>query len=63
MNAITQIRPFDSYGAYQREREHSRLMETRLGKALAMLAMESDRRERNGEDVSHIRAFIAEASQ
>jgi hypothetical protein len=32
-----------------------------LAKALGLLSMECDRRERRGEDVSHIRAFVRNA--
>jgi hypothetical protein len=62
MNAISKIAPFDAYAAYQRERDWSREVEKRLSKALMLLGIECDRRERRGEDVAHIRAFISEAS-
>lgn len=56
------IKPFDSFGAYQRERAHCRNLERTLSKALALLQMECSRREGRGEDVAHIRAFIKEAA-
>lgn len=62
MNAVTPIRAFDAYAAYQREREHSRLMETRLATACMILRMECDRRQSRGEDVSHIREFLKRAA-
>ncbi len=58
----TAIKPFDAMKAYERERKHSRRMETYLAKALLLLGMECGRRELRGEDVSHIRKFIGEAS-
>lgn len=68
MNAQTAIKPasagiipFDSYAAYQREREYSRKVERQLSKALMFLEFSCDSREARGEDVSHLRAFIAEA--
>lgn len=62
MNAVTPIKPFDPMAAYQRERQHARLMETRLASACALLRMECDRRAARGEDVSHIREFLARAA-
>lgn len=68
MNAQTAIKPasvdtipFDSYAAYQREREYSRKIERQLSKALMFLEFSCNSREAQGEDVSHLRAFIAEA--
>ncbi len=58
----TAIKPFDALAAYEREREWSRVIERRLSKALLLLRIEADRRELRGEDVSHIRKFIGEAS-
>lgn len=58
-----QIIPFNAMRAYERERDHSRRMETYLAKALLLLSMECSRRELRGEDVSHIRAFVSEASR
>ena len=63
MNAQTNIVPFDSYAAYQREREHSRRIEHYLSRALILLAMECGRHELRGEDASVLRAFIKEAGQ
>ena len=67
MNAQTKeavaIKPFDAFAAYTREREWAREVESRLTRALQLLGMECSRRELRGEDVSHIRAFIAEASK
>lgn len=63
MNAPITLHRFNSYAAYQREREHSRKLEQTLGKALELLRLECHRRELRGEDVSHIRAFIRGASQ
>lgn len=60
MNAQTKIEPFNSLRAYHREREYSRRIEARLSKAITLLRMECSRRELRGEDVAHIRAFIAE---
>ena len=57
------IKPFDAFAAYNRERDWARTVEQRLSKALALLRLECDRRDLRGEDVSHIRAFIAEAAQ
>ena len=62
MNAVTNILPFNALGAYEREREENRRIYSKLSKALTLLRMECSRRELRGEDVSHIRAFIAEAS-
>lgn len=61
MNAQTAIKPFDSYKAYQREREYSRKLEDLLSRSLMILGMECDRREMNGEDCSGIRDFIRRA--
>ncbi len=55
--------PFDPLAAYERERDHSRRMETYLAKALLLLSMEASRRELRGEEVGHIRSFVREASQ
>ncbi len=60
---ISTLVPFNALKAYERERDHSRRMETYLAKALLLLGMECGRRELRGEDVSHIRKFIGEASQ
>lgn len=62
MTFQSRIQPFNSMAAYAREREHSRALETTLSRALTLLRIECGRRELRGEDVSHIRAFIAEAS-
>lgn len=61
MNAVTEIKPFDSYAAYKREREYSRNLEVNLDTALGLLSMECGRRELRGEDVSSIREFIRKA--
>lgn len=65
LNALDEPRiiPFNALAAYERERDHSRRMETYLAKALLLLTMECSRRELRGEDVSHIRSFVTEASQ
>ena len=66
MNAVSKIeaaKPFDAYGAYLREREHSRRMEATLSRALTLLSMECGRRELRGENVEHIRLFIRDASE
>ena len=63
MNIQTEIKPFNSYAAYQQEREYSRGQERLLLRAILLLRSECDRREGRGEDVNHIRAFIREASQ
>jgi len=60
---IGSIEPFNAFAAYERERDWTRELETRLGKAMTLLRMECNRRELRGEDVAHIRAFIAEASK
>lgn len=57
-----EVQPFNPMAAYQREREHSRRIESTLSKALTLLGLECSRRELQGEDVGHIRAFIQEAS-
>ena len=54
---------FDAHAAYKAEREHARTIEALLANALILLGMECSRRENNGEDVAHIRAFIKKASQ
>lgn len=59
---MSAVMPFNPLAAYERERDHSRRMETYLSKALLLLSMECSRRELRGEDVAHIRAFVAEAS-
>lgn len=63
MTYQNRLEPFNSFAAYKREREHSRLLEQRLSKALSLLSMECSRRQLRGEDVEHIRDFIKEASQ
>lgn len=65
MNAVRNFHPaapFDPLAAYDRERAHARRIEHLLSRSLMLLGMECSRRELRGEDVSHIRAFIAEAS-
>ena len=62
MNAQTKIEPFNPMAAYKHEREYSATLERHLSKALALLSMECSRRELRGEDVAHIRRFIAEAT-
>lgn len=62
MNAMTEIRPFDSYAAYERERAWTRTLENRLARAAALLRFEVYRRESAGEDASGLRAFIAECA-
>ena len=59
----TQPNPFDSYAAYQRERSENRRIYDLLARSLTLLGSECSRREVRGEDVSHIRAFIKEATQ
>lgn len=59
--AYAEVIPFNSYAAYQREREYSRKIERQLSKALMFLEFSCNSREAQGEDVSHLRAFIAEA--
>jgi hypothetical protein len=50
-----------SYQLYLREREYSRTLERLLARSVALLDMETHRRELAGEDVTHLRAFIREA--
>ena len=49
------------YGLYLREREYSAKLEKLLSRAVALLDMETHRRECAGDDVAHIRAFVKEA--
>ncbi len=56
------IVPFNAYAAYQRERQWARCQEQLLARALTLLASQADRAARRGDDVSHIRSFIAKAS-
>ena len=62
MNAQT-IEPFDSFAAYNREREHARKIEGLLSKALILLGSTATRLELRGEDMAHIRQFITDAGQ
>ncbi len=61
MNVQANIVPFDSYAAYQREREHARRIEQYLSRAIILLSMECGRHELHGEDASLVRQFIKEA--
>ena len=54
--------PFNAFAAYEREREENRRLYGMLFKAVTILRLDADRREARGEDVSHVRAFIKEAS-
>lgn len=66
MNAVTRIAPalapFNAFASYEAERAHSRTLERTLSSALTLLRIECSRRELRGEDVGHIRQFIAGAS-
>lgn len=62
MNAQTKVLPFNPMAAYERERVYSATLERHLSRALMLLSMECSRRELRGEDVAHIRRFIAEAT-
>lgn len=55
--------PFDSFAAYQRERAENQRLYGLLSRSLMLLGTECSRRELRGEDVSHVRAFIKEASE
>lgn len=59
----TKPNPFDSFAAYQRERAENRRIYDLLARSLSLLGSECSRRELRGEDASHIRAFIKEATQ
>jgi hypothetical protein len=63
MNAISMtIVPFDSFAAYQREREHSRRMEALLTRSNTLLRMACI----NGgkvQDVEAVRAFLRECAE
>jgi hypothetical protein len=63
MNMVSMtIVPFDSYSAYQREREHSRRMEALLARSNTLLRMACV----NGgkvQDVEAVRAFLAECAR
>ena len=65
MATVAKIKPpdeaFNSYAAYQRERDYSARLETLLAKALDLLSMETGRRKLRGEDVAHLEAFVASA--
>lgn len=51
------------YSMYLKEREHSARMESLLSRAVFILKGEVGRRERAGDDVSHIHKLIEECSQ
>lgn len=72
MNQLVKIKPpdvppmpspewFDANAAYNRERAYSKKLERLLSRAVALLDMETTRREIAGEDVAPLRAFIREA--
>jgi hypothetical protein len=57
----TKIAPApEPYGMFLREREYSAKLERLLSRAVALLESETDRRERAGDDVAHLRGFIRE---
>jgi hypothetical protein len=68
MNAPQKIeaadaKPFDSYGAYLREREYSHRLEELLSRGTMFLEMVADSREAKGQDVSQLREFTRQARE
>lgn len=61
MTAHTAIEPPSFYGMFRQERDYTCKLEGLLDRSVSLLSMETDRRERAGEDVSHLRSFISEA--
>lgn len=65
MTVQTKIKPageyVNYYASYMKERAYSKRIERLLSRSLDLLEMECGRRERRGEDVAHIRAFVKEA--
>lgn len=49
------------FALYSRERDYTRTLERLLDRSLILLDSEAHRRERAGEDVTHLKAFIKEA--
>lgn len=61
MNAVSKIVPANWYSQYEAERETNRKLYGLLDRSLILLETECSRRELRGEDVSHVRAFVANA--
>lgn len=62
MNVMTKLEPPDAwFSKYKQEREGNRRLYDLLTRSLIQLEMAADLRARAGDDVSHVRAFIADA--
>ena len=61
MNAVSAIVPANWYRQYEAEHEENRKLYSWLDRSLTLLEVECRRRELRGEDVAHVRAFVANA--
>jgi hypothetical protein len=55
--------PFDAFAAYQREREHARVIERLLVDAIHLLRHEASYRKGRGDSAEHLELFIQRATQ
>ena len=62
MADVIEIKAFNAVAAYEREREENRRVWGLLQRAIILHRMEAERRERNGEDATGLRRFIADAT-